>query len=82
MSATTTMIQTFHGIVMAGLPMTKRHILSSKGIPQERVHSIIRETLAMKKASARWTPKLLTSDHKGSRHNMSRNKLALFEADA
>lgn len=48
---------------------------------QEREHSIVTETSAMKKVSDRLVPKLLTSVQTHARHNMSRDNLALFEAD-
>lgn len=56
-------------------------MVSSVGISQERVHSIITVTLAMEKVKACCFPKLLSSDEKRARHNIERRDvLAMIES--
>jgi histone-lysine N-methyltransferase SETMAR len=75
------MIQKIHDMVLADRRVTERHIASTVGISQERVHSVLTEDLGMTKLSARWVPRLLTADQKRTRFQMSRENLRLFEAD-
>ena len=48
---------------------------------RERVENILRSELGMSKVSARWLPRLLAPDQKHIRLVMSREILALLEAD-
>ena len=51
-------------------------------ISRERVENILHTELGMSKVSARWVPRLLTSDQKLTRLVMSEANLARFEADS
>ena len=61
--------------------VTERYIASTVGISQERVHSILKEDLEMRKLLARWVPRLLTVDQKHTRCTLSRTNLNLLEED-
>ena len=52
--ATPEMVKKVHDIVMTNRRVKERYIASTVGISQERVHSILREDLEMRKLSARW----------------------------
>ena len=70
-----------HDMFLTDLCLTERFIATELGISQERVHAIIHNHLEMTKVSARWVPKLLGPDQKRLRCNMSKNNLAIFDAD-
>ena len=79
--ATPEMVNKVHDIVMTDRRVTERHIASTVGITQERVHSILKEDLEMRKLSARWVPRLLTVDQKHTRRTLWGTNLNLFEED-
>ena len=75
------MVNKVHDIVMTDRQVTERYIASTVGISQERVHSILRKDLEMRKVSASWVPRLLTVDQKHTRRTLSHTNLNLFEED-
>ena len=79
--ATPEMVNKVYDIVMTDRRVTGRYIASTAGISQERVHSILREDLEMRKLSAHWVPRLLTVDQKHTRCTLSRTNLNLFKED-
>ena len=74
-------IDQVHRLVMDDRRLTISQIASGVGISRERVEHILHNELGMSKVSARWVPRLLTPDQKLTRVTMSRDNLALFEAD-
>ncbi|XP_041349335.1 protein GVQW3-like [Gigantopelta aegis] len=74
-------IAKIHDIIMAYRRVTGRYIATELGISQERIHAVIHNELQMSKVLARWVPKLLGPDLKRTGLNMSRENLAIFEAD-
>ena len=74
-------IAKIHGIIMADRRVTERYIAIELGISRERVHTVIHNELQMSRVSARWVPKLLSADQKRTRHNMSKDNLAIFKAN-
>ncbi|UYV80494.1 hypothetical protein LAZ67_19000324 [Cordylochernes scorpioides] len=80
-SVTQENIDKIHDLVMLDRRMTVRQIGETLGIPKTTVDRIMREHLGLRKISARWVPKLLTSDQKAVRRKLSSDNLALFEAN-
>src|SRR5687768_12197365 len=74
------MIKKIHGIVLEERRVKVREIADIVGISNERVHNILHEHLAMKKlSSVRWVPRLLTTDQKRIRVNISKECLSMFK---
>ena len=57
-------INKVHDIVLEDRRLKMSEIVKPVSISDERVHQILTEELGMKKLSARWVLRLLTSDHK------------------
>ncbi|CAI9733412.1 Hypothetical predicted protein [Octopus vulgaris] len=74
-------IDRVHHMVMDDRQLTINQIANAIRISRERVENILHKELGMLKVSARWVPRLLTSDQKDTRLITSRENLALFEAD-
>ena len=68
-------------MVMNDRRLTISHLANVISISRERVENILHNELGMSKVSARWVPRLLTSDQKLTRLVMSEANLARFEAD-
>lgn len=68
-------------LVMTDRRLTVRQISETLGLSKTSVDRILKEHLEMSKVSARWVPRLLTAEQKLIRRNISRDNLALFEAD-
>ncbi|XP_041369606.1 uncharacterized protein LOC121383583 [Gigantopelta aegis] len=66
-------------VIMADRRVTE--CCTELGIPQERIHAVIHNEFQMSKVSTRWVQKLLGPVLKRTRLNMSRENLAIFEAD-
>ena len=58
-----------------------RSIASEVGISFVAVQSILTDILGMSKVSARWVPRMLTNDQKGTRLDISRYPLSRYEND-
>ena len=80
-TVTTQEIDKIHYLLLTDRRLTEHFIATELDISQERVHAIIHNHLEMTKVSARWVPKLLGPDQKRLRCNMSKNNLAIFDAD-
>lgn len=80
-ASTSETIEKIHDMLLSDRRITIRYIANEVKISQERVHAIIRNELGMTKVSARWVPKLLSTDQKRIRCNVSRENLAIFNAD-
>ena len=74
-------IECVHHMVMDDRRLTVNQIANTVGISRERLGNILHKELDMSKVSARWVPRLLTSDLKHTRLVMSQANLAVFEAD-
>ena len=68
-----------HDIVLKDRRLKVSEIVKPVGISDERVHHILTEELGMKKLSARWVPRLLTSDQKRMRMQASQECLDRFK---
>ncbi|UYV84538.1 hypothetical protein LAZ67_X002509 [Cordylochernes scorpioides] len=80
-SVTQENIDKIHVLVMLDRRMTVRRIEETLGILKTTVDWIMRENLGLGKLSARWVPKLLTSDQKAVWRKLFSDNLALFEAN-
>jgi hypothetical protein len=58
--------------------ITVRELAATHGLPIGTVHAILKEDLGLVKKSARWVPKLLSSEQKKERVASSRDFLALL----
>ena len=74
-------VESVRSMVMKDRRVTVKHIADTLKISADRVWTIISKYLKMKKVVARWVPRLLTEDQKKTRVQMSRQNLALYEAD-
>ncbi|XP_076065286.1 protein GVQW3-like [Oratosquilla oratoria] len=70
-----------HHIVMDERRLTVNQMANTVSISRERIENILHKELEMSKVSARWVPRLLTSDQKYTRLVMSEVNLTLFEVD-
>ena len=61
--------------------VTERYIASVVGISQERVHSILKDDMGMRKLSAHWIPRLLPIDQQHTKQKMSHAILNHFVTD-
>jgi transposase len=78
-SATTPeIIEQVHDMILDDRRMKVREIAVTIGMSKERVGYILHEELDMKKLCARWVPRLLTADQKGTRMKSSAQCLVHF----
>ena len=57
-------VDQIHELILEGRRISAKSIAEQLDISRERVGSIIREDLEMRKLSAKWVPKCLNTDHK------------------
>jgi len=58
-----------HDLVLADRRLKIREIAETVGMPEDRVGHILHEILDMRKLSARWGPRLPTTDNKRNRRS-------------
>ena len=61
---TSEIIDQIHELILADRRISAKSIAEQLSISRERVESIIREDLDMRKLSAKWVPKCLNADQK------------------
>ena len=70
-----------HDIIMADRRVTTDHIANKLGTSRECVLAITYNELQMSKRQTRWVPKLLGPEQKRVWYHMSKDNIAMFEAD-
>ena len=70
-----------HTLVMCDKRLDLQSIISEVGISFGAVQSIRTGILGMSKVSARWVPRMLTNDQKGTQLDISRNLLSRYDDD-
>ena len=80
-STTDTNIEKVRQLVRSDRHLTIRVIANEVGMDKETVHTILVDTLGMRKVCAKMVPKLLTEDQKAQRLNACRDILQQMEAD-
>ncbi|XP_017486515.1 PREDICTED: histone-lysine N-methyltransferase SETMAR-like, partial [Rhagoletis zephyria] len=75
------MIEKIRDMVMSDRRLKVREIGESVGISIERVNNILQNHLDMRKLSARWVPRLLTTHHKQTRVSISNDCLSMLNAN-
>ena len=70
-----------HELILVDHWISAKLIAEQLGISRERVGSIIREDLDMKKLSAKWVPQCLNADQKCQRCQSSEQLLEFFRRD-
>ena len=75
------MVGKVHDIIMADRTGTTDHIVNELGTSREHVQAIIHNELQMSKRPTCWVPKLLGPEQKRVRYHMSKDNIAMFEAD-
>ena len=73
-------IDQIHELILEDLWISAKSIAEQLGISRERVGSIIHEDLNMRKFSAKWVSKCLTTDQKRQRGQSSEQLLEFFSA--
>lgn len=68
-----------HNAILNDRRLKVRELADMAKISNDRVHYILHDILGMKKLSARWVPRLLTSDQKRRRLNISQQCLDLYK---
>ena len=71
-------VDAIHHMVFDEGNLTGQQIAKLIGISSGLVHTVLTETLGMKKLSVRWVPRILTPKHKLKRVNISRTLLPWF----
>jgi len=71
-------IDQIHELILEDRRISPKTIAEQLGISRERVGSIIREELDMRKLSAKWVPKCLNADQKRQRCQSSEQLLEIF----
>jgi len=74
-------IDQIHDLILEDCRISAKSRSEQLGISRERVGSIIREDLDMRKLSAKWVPKCLNADQKRRRCQSSKKLLELFRRD-
>ena len=80
-STTDTNIEKVLQLVRSDRRLTIRVIANEVGMDKETVHTILVDTLGMRKVSAKMVPRLLTEEQKAQRLNACRDVLQQMEAD-
>ena len=75
-------IDQIHDLILEDRRISAKSIAEQLGISRERVGSIIREDLEMRKLTAMLIPKYLNPDHKRQRCQSSEQILYFFRRDA
>ena len=75
------MVGKVHDIIMADRRVTTDHIANKLITSRECIQAIIHNELQMSKRQTRWVPKLLGPEQKRVRYHMSKDNIAMFEAD-
>ena len=70
-----------HELILEDRHISAKSIGEQLGISRERVGSIIREDLPMRKVFTKWVPKCLNTDHKRQRCQSSEQLLEFFRRD-
>ena len=73
------MIIKIHNIITQNRRLKVREIADMVNISTERVDNILSKELGLSKLSARWVPRLLTTDLKLTRFRISKECLDLYE---
>ena len=74
-------IDQIHELILEDRRISAKSIAEQIGISRERVGSIFREDLDMRKLSAKWEPICLNADQKRQRCQSSEQLLELFQRD-
>jgi len=74
-------IDQIHEVILEDRWISAKSIAEQLGISRERVGSIIREDLDMRKLSAKWVPKRLKADQKRQQCQSSEQVLEFFRCD-
>lgn len=78
-ATTDEIIEKIHNAVLDDRRIKVHELADIAKISDERVRNILHDHLHMKKLSARWVPRLLTTDQKHQRMNLSKQCLQLFQ---
>jgi len=79
--STPEIIDQIHELILEDRRISAKSIAEQLGIIRERVGSIIREDLEMRKLSAKWVPKCPNTDQKRQRCQSSEKLLEFFRRD-
>ena len=80
-SVRSTVVRKVRDLINEDRRFTVRILLSDLGISKSTVQRILKEDLNMSKVSARWVPKLLSSDQKAKRVSCSEEFLRRYETE-
>ena len=80
-STTDDQVDAIHCIVLGDICLTVQQIVKSIGITSGSVHTVLTEILEMGKLSSRWFLRMLTSEHKTKRVDISWTLLTHSQAN-
>lgn len=69
-------------IVLSDRRVTIRYLVQETGISYGSIQSILKQSLNMRKVSARWVPRMLTDSQKQNRLDISKTLLDKFQEDS